>query len=131
MTIEIYDKNGEYVKSVIGDEVQCLANVAEDETYKEVQELRSHSLHNEHAYLKSLKLQEVSEIKVTVNDKVFDGDEASQYRMIKKIEALSVTLENLTLWKLSDNSIVEVTLDELKEALSSADKEMSRVWLDA
>jgi len=131
MIIEIYDKNGEYVKGVIGDEAQCLANVAEDETYEEVQELRSHSLHNESAYLKSLKLGLVNEIKVTVNDKVFDGNEVSQDRIMRAINVALITGKDTALWRLADNTEVEVTLDELKEALSLANAEMSRIWLNA
>ncbi len=130
MIIEIYDKNGEYVKSVIGDEAACLANVAEDETYKEVEELRSHSLHNESAYLKSLKLQRVNDIKVTVNDKVFDGNEVSQDRIMRVISVALITGNNTTLWRLADNTEVEVTLDEFREALSLASQEMSRIWLE-
>jgi hypothetical protein len=131
MIIEIYDKNGEYVKGVIGDEAQCLANVAEDETYEEVQELRSHSLHNESAYLKSLKLGLVNEIKVTVNDKVFDGNEVSQDRIMRAINVALITGKDTALWRLADNTEVEVTLDEFREALSLASQEMSRIWLEA
>ena len=133
MIIEIYDTNGEYVKTVTGDETQCLSNinVAQGETYKEVDEIRSHSLHNESAYLKSLKQGRVNEIKVTtLSGKVFDGNEISQERILRKINTLLISSQDTTMWKLADNSTVDVTLEELKEALSLSDKEMSRIWLE-
>lgn len=131
MIIEIYDKNGEYVKSVIGDEAGCLVNVAEDETYREVEELRSHSLHNESAYLKSLKLQRVNEIKVTVNDKVFDGNEISQERIARTITMANIMGLTQTDWKLADNTIATVTLEELKQALTLSVLAMNEIWLNA
>jgi len=72
----------------------------------------------------------VSQIKVTTTTgKVFDGDEQSQDRMLRAINIAAVTGQSVTDWKLADNTIVEVTLDELKEALSLAGQEMSRIWL--
>lgn len=130
MIIEIYNVNGEYVKTVSGDEAQCLANIGENETYKEVQEIRSHSLYNESAYLKSLKLQKIDEIKVTVNAKVFDGNEVSQDRIMKAINVALITGDNTILWRLADNTNIEVTIDELREALTLANKEISRIWLE-
>lgn len=130
MIIEIYDVNGEYVKSVSGDEAQCFANVCENETYKEVQEMRSHSLNNVSAYLKSLKQCRVNEIKVAINTKVFDGDELSQERMLRAINAAEILQQDSVLWKLSDNSVAEVSIAELKEAFRIAVQEMSNIWLE-
>ena len=61
---------------------------------------------------------------------MFDGDEKSQERMLRAINIANITGQTTTQWKLADNSIVEVTLDELKEALSLAGQEMSRIWLN-
>lgn len=49
--------------------------------------------------------------------------------MLRAIEIASITAEVTTMWKLADNSIVEVTLEELKQALALAGKEMSKIWL--
>lgn len=130
MIIEIYDKNGTYVKSVEGNETQCLANVADDETYIEVQSFRNTAIYNTNTYLKNIKLSSVNSITVTTSaGKVFDGDEKSQDRMLRAINIAEISGLNSTIWKLADNSIVEVTLEELKEALSLAGQEMSRIWL--
>lgn len=131
MIIEIYDKNGTYIKSVEGDEIQCLANVADDETYIEVQSFRNTAIYNINAYLKNIKLSSVNSITVTTSaGKVFDGDEKSQDRMLRAINIASITGQATTQWKLADNSIEDVTIEELKEALSLAGQEMSRIWLN-
>jgi len=79
---------------------------------------------------KELKIDAVSLILVTTSTgKVFDGDEASQDRMLRAIQISSMTSIGTTQWKLADNTIAEVTLEELKEALSLAGQEMSRIWL--
>ena len=74
--------------------------------------------------------EKVKNIKVTTTSgKVFDGDETSQDRMTRAINIANITGDTETQWKLADNSIVTVTLDELKEALSLSGQEMSRIWL--
>lgn len=131
MTIEIYNENNEYVKTVVGDLVQCLSNVSENETYIEVEEVRNVQLYNYDDYFKTIKAANISNIIVTTTSgKMFDGDEKSQERMLRAINIASITGQATTQWKLADNSIVEVTLDELKEALSLAGQEMSRIWLN-
>ena len=73
----------------------------------------------------------VSKIAVTTTfGKTFDGDEKSQDRMLRAINIASITGQIETQWKLADNTIVTVTLEELKEALALAGKEMSRIWLE-
>lgn len=57
---------------------------------------------------------------ITTSGKVFDGNEASITRMLAAIassEFLGVTVAN---WKLADNTMVLVTLNEVKEALALA-----------
>ena len=66
----------------------------------------------------------------TFSDKIFDGDEKSQDRMVRAIQIASITGLTETQWKLANNEIVMVTLDELKEALALAGQEMSRIWLE-
>ena len=90
-------------------------------------------LENNEVYVQAIrrarKEQAIREITVDVNSKAFDGDEVSQGRMLRAIQIAAVTGETATQWKLADNSIVDVTLDELKEALMLAGKEMSKIWL--
>ena len=73
----------------------------------------------------------VNNIKVTTTSgKVFDGNETSQDRMVRAINIASISGQTETQWKLADNTIVMVTLDELKEALMLAGQEMSKIWLE-
>lgn len=80
-----------------------------------------------------LKDKEIAVARIIVKTstgKRFDGDEKSQDRMARTISIAAITGETSTLWKLADNTIVTVTLDELKEALALAGQEMSRIWLE-
>lgn len=83
------------------------------------------------AEAKQLKEKNVADIVVTTTTgKVFDGDEKSQDRMLRAISIAALTGETETEWKLYDNTIVIVTLDELKEAIIKAGKNMSNIWLN-
>ena len=84
-----------------------------------------------YANLKKRKMYIVSNILITTaSGKIFDGDEKSQDRMVRAIQIASITGLTETQWKLANNEIVMVTLDELKEALALAGQEMSRIWLE-
>ena len=81
---------------------------------------------------KELRVEAVSRIIVTTSTgNVFDGDELSQDRMLRALQISSITGQATTYWKLADNSTVEVTLSDLKEALTLAGVEMARIWLTA
>lgn len=84
----------------------------------------------EHLAREAFKAQRqtlVDNIKVTVGDKTFDGDETSQTRMAR---AITVLLEGETvLWVLADNTSVQVTKEELIEALRLAGEEQTRLWV--
>ena len=67
---------------------------------------------------------------IVSSGKIFDGDEKSQDRMLRAINIAVITGQTETEWKLADNTVVMVTLDELKEALALAGQEMSRIWLE-
>ena len=83
------------------------------------------------AEAKQLKEKNVADIVVTTTTgKVFDGDEKSQDRILRAINIGTITGESDTRWKLFDNSIETVTIEELKEALALSTKEMSRIWLE-
>ena len=83
------------------------------------------------SFIKCSSKTSVDNIKVTTSTgKVFDGDEKSQDRMVRAIQIASITGQTTTNWKLADNSIVMVTLEELKEALTLAGQEMSELWLN-
>lgn len=70
---------------------------------------------------KQKKTEDLSSITVTTSSgKVFDGDEVARNNMVSAIIAsdfLGVTTSN---WKLADNTVANVTVAEVKEALALA-----------
>lgn len=69
----------------------------------------------------------VENIKVTVGDKTFDGDEVSQTHMVQA--AIVMTDEETTKWVLANNDDVMVTKAELLEALRLAGAERTKIWV--
>jgi len=75
-------------------------------------------------------INKVGKIQVKVpSGKVFDGNEKSQDRMARAVSIAAITGETTTRWKLADNSIKVVTIEELKEALTLSGQIMSNIWL--
>ena len=68
----------------------------------------------------------VSKIIVTVDELQFDGDETSQDRMARSIVALNdgETVQ----WVLADNSIAQVTKEQLRQALRLAGEAQTAIW---
>lgn len=77
--------------------------------------------------VKELRTKALNNIVVTVGDKTFDGNEKAITNMLSAIQTSAITNITSTLWKLADNSIVTVTLDELKTALSLAAKKTGEI----
>ena len=77
---------------------------------------------------KKLRDAAVAAIKVTVNGKVFDGDEVAQGRISRAVAAAESAGVSAYQWKLADNSVVAVSLDELKQALALAFQAQSELW---
>lgn len=69
----------------------------------------------------------VDAIRVTVGDKVFDGDEVSQGRIARA--AVAMTDEETIQWVLADNTPTQCTKAELIEALRLAGEEQTRLWV--
>jgi len=70
----------------------------------------------------------VDAITVTVNDKVFDGDETSQTRMARAIIGLQATGQPTIKWTLADNTETQATLAELTEALCLSGARQGELW---
>jgi hypothetical protein len=70
----------------------------------------------------------VDKITVTVNGKVFDGDETAQTRMNRAITILTHKSLTSTLWILANNDAVFVTLEELVDALYLAGVAQTNAW---
>lgn len=75
---------------------------------------------------KKLRAEKVANIKVDVDGMVFDGDETAQSRMTRAMLIMD-DLET-TEWYLADNSKVQVTKAQLKEACRAAALEQSQMW---
>lgn len=77
---------------------------------------------------KALRQDEVDAIVVTTTSgKSFDGDEKSQDRMSRAINALNPAEE--TVWVLSDNTPSLVSREELQEALRLAGAAQTAIWI--
>lgn len=84
------------------------------------------------AQAKADRAEAVARITVTVDGLTFDGDEASQTRMGRTIAAAvalgaDLSAEKRT-WVLADNSIAEVTIAQLAEALRLAGDAQTALW---
>lgn len=74
----------------------------------------------------------ISSLVVTIaSGKSFDADEKSQSRMLLALQTAQITGQKTTRWKMADNAIQEITLEELKEALSLAANKMSEIFVGA
>lgn len=125
----IKDLEGKVVKTIDGTLETIELNTYSGEVYEIVEDLPVAPIPP--TPNRVIKERLVSRIKVTTNTgKVFDGDEKSQERILRAINIATITGDTTTQWKMADNTIVEVTLEELKEALTLAGKEMSRIWLE-
>lgn len=71
----------------------------------------------------------VAAIVVEVDGMTFDGDEVSQGRMVRAILALRSATVATTGWVLSDNSIAEVTVEQLSAALVAAGRMQTAIWV--
>lgn len=77
---------------------------------------------------KRVRARQVAAIKVEVDGMTFDGDETSQSRMARALEVASITGMESTVWVLADNTVAEVTVAQMQQALSKAMLEMGELW---
>ena len=78
------------------------------------------------AQAKVERAEAVSNITVEVDGFVFDGDEVSQERMARSIVALDEG--EMIVWVLHDNSIAQVSKEQLKMALRLAGQKQTELW---
>ena len=78
------------------------------------------------AQAKAERAEAVESITVEVDGLVFDGDEKSQERMARSIVALADG--ETIVWVLHDNSIANVTKEQLKTALRLAGQKQTELW---
>lgn len=110
------NKNGHYIEEVNGEYFIRQVAPPTDE------EIAAAEL----AKAKAERAEFVSKIIVTVDDLQFDGDETSQDRMARSIVALNdgETVQ----WVLADNSIAQVTKEQLRQALRLAGEAQTAIW---
>ena len=125
--IKIFGKDGEYRTTVYGDRMQCLANVQEGETFEEVSVVNFSSLPIKLADKREVLIRALVVESFTGN--IFDADERSQERMARAILVMKQQGVPATSWKLNNNEIVTVTVEELEDALAKASVETSNIWL--
>ena len=78
---------------------------------------------------KSARTRAVSAIKVTTTaGNTFDGNEASQDRMVRAIVALQASGAGLASWVLANNTEIAASVAELTEALILARQAQSDMW---
>ena len=106
------------------DEEQVANGLADDKIELTAEELELHlnppkTAEQLEAEAKQAKELALNSIKVTTaSGKIFDGRDLDQQRMVSAIMSADVVGITETYWKLADNSVAMVTLDELKEALA-------------
>ncbi len=70
---------------------------------------------------KRAKEKALAEIVVTTSSgKVFDGNDRARINMLSAIAASQLLGQTSAQWKLANNTVAEVTVDEIKEALALA-----------
>lgn len=83
------------------------------------------------AQAKAERANAVSKITVTVDGMAFDGDEISQERMSRTITAAVATGEDMsaiTTWVLADNTVAQVSIKQLAQALRAAGEQQTKLW---
>jgi hypothetical protein len=80
---------------------------------------------------KTERTDAVSKITVEVDGLVFDGDETSQDRMTRAITMFTssgLPADTTTSWVLADNTVAQVTIDRLTQALLLAGQKQTELW---
>lgn len=80
---------------------------------------------------KSERATAVENIKVWVDGMEFDGDEKSQERLSRTITAATATgasMNDYMTWVLADNTVAQVTIAQLAQALRKAGEKQTELW---
>ena len=110
------NSNGHYIEEVNGEYFIRQVAPPTDE------EIAAEAL----AKAKAERAEFVAKLVVTVDDLPFDGDETSQDRMARSCVALN---EGETVqWVLADNTIAQVTKEQLRQALRLAGEAQTAIW---
>jgi len=81
------------------------------------------------SYYKAVRAAKMDSLTVaTTGGKVFDADEISQARMARALQTADFTGQTETPWVLADNSVANVSADEMREALALAMQAQAALW---
>ena len=81
---------------------------------------------------KTDRAEAVARITVEVDGMVFDGDETAQDRMARAItmfQASNLPDDYTTAWVLADNTVAQVTVNQLAQALLLAGQKQTELWV--
>ena len=84
------------------------------------------------ANAKAERAKAVASITVEVDGMVFDGDETAQDRMARAItmfQASSLPEDTTTAWVLADNTVAQVTVAQLAQALLMSGQKQTELWI--
>ena len=77
---------------------------------------------------KAERQQAIDNIKVEIDGLLFDGDEVSQSRMARAF-ALADSPDETIRWILADNTVTQVTADQLRRAAREAGRVQEALWI--
>lgn len=123
------DESGVYAY----DETQVAAGLGAGKTAMTQEEVSAHinppkTAEQVREEWKSERSATVEAIKVTtLAGNTFDGDEVSQGRMARAVSSMEDV--DTVLWVLADNTVIQATKAELREALRLAGSAQAAIWV--
>ena len=94
-----------------------------------VSEKSRQKLEQDYAAWKQERAALVGAITVQVGDHLYQGDELSQSRMARFVAASTSDSDEVE-WTMSDNTVANVTVSNLREALRLAVVRQTEIWSD-
>lgn len=77
---------------------------------------------------KAIRSKKVGNIVVTVDGMAFDGDEASQRRLLLYSQRMRANGRATIPWVMADNTTAEVTAAQMEQALDLAMEKQGEIW---
>lgn len=107
-----------------------LVEISKEEFEQIVYEINNPPLTEEQkeAELKAIKDEKLRTLVVTTtNGNTFDGNIDARVNMLSAIQSAELIGKTEENWKLADNNIVSITINELKEALALSIQEVGKI----
>lgn len=127
-TLPVEDEEGKLIELPVFNKPEPLRPIS-----KTVDEYKNELLINDlplgEYIFKLVRSAQVHSITVEVDGLVFDGDENSQRRMLSALAAADILGLQSMQWRLADNTVVEVTKDQLTKAHAKAILAQGALWI--